>query len=148
MNLVSMDKDRIKTVIPHREPMLLIDEISEMIPEERIRARLFLDPAWDIFKGHFPQEPVMPGVLTVEAMAQAADVLILSMKEYEKKTPLFIGIDQVRFKEKLCPGEWVDIEARIEEINRPKAVITCGAAVYREADGAEAAVGLVTLAMR
>ena len=76
---MKMNKEQIKTVIPHREPMLLIDEVLEMVEGERIKTTLYLDPELDFFRGHFPGEPVMPGVLTVESMAQTADVLLLSM---------------------------------------------------------------------
>lgn len=101
---MKMNKEQIKTVIPHREPMLLIDEVLEMVEGERIKTTLYLDPELDFFRGHFPGEPVMPGVLTVESMAQTADVLLLSMPAYKGKVPLFIGIDKVSFKKKINPG--------------------------------------------
>lgn len=146
MNNVLMGKDDIKKIIPHREPMLLIDEILEMEPGKSIKASLFLDPQMDFFRGHFPGEPVMPGVLTVESMAQTSDVLLLSMEQYAGKIPLFIGIDQVKFKSKIKPGDRIIIEAKIVKVNEPKAVVTCEAVVYNE--GEISTTGLVTLAMR
>ncbi len=141
-----MDREEIKKVIPHREPMLMIDEVLEMEPGVSIKAALFLDPDLSYFKGHFPGEPVMPGVLTVEAMAQAADVLLLSSERYAGTIPYFIGIDKVRFKRKIEPGDNIIIEAKIAEANEAKAVVTCEAAVYNK--GEISTTGLVSLAMR
>lgn len=141
-----MNKDQIKEIIPHREPMLLIDEVLDMKAGESIKTAFYLDPKLDFFKGHFPGEPVMPGVLTVESMAQTADVLLLSMDQYAGKVPLFIGIDQVKFKRKIEPGDHIEIQARIVTINEPKAVVTCEATVYNK--GQISTTGLVTLAMR
>lgn len=143
---VLMTKEQIKEVIPHREPILMIDEILEMNPGESIRARLFLDPASRFFKGHFPGEPVMPGVLAVESMAQTADVLLLSADRYAGTTPYFVGIDGVRFMRKIEPGDTIIIEAVIEEEIAEKAIVTCAATVYK--NERRAAVGKVTLAMR
>lgn len=142
----TMNREQIKKVIPHREPMLLIDEVLELKEGESIRTSLYLDPEFDFFRGHFPGEPVMPGVLTVESMAQTADVLLLSMPEYSGKVPLFIGIDQVSFKRKIMPKDKITIEASIVKENKKKAVVTCSAVVYN--NGEVSTAGLVTLAMR
>lgn len=146
MKKITMNKEEIKEVIPHREPMLLIDEVLEMTEGESIRTGFYLDPELDFFRGHFPGEPIMPGVLTVESMAQTADVLLLSMLQYAGKVPLFIGIDQVKFKHKIEPGDKIEIEAQITKVNEAKEVVTCEAIVYNKGD--IATTGLVTLAMR
>ena len=143
---VLMTKDQIKEIIPHREPILMIDEILEMVPGESIKARLYLNPAENYFKGHFPDQPILPGVLTVECMAQTADVLLLSAEKYAGTIPYFVGIDGVRFMGKIEPGDTITIEAEIEEEYPEKAIVICRAAVYN--DGRKAAVGKVTLAMR
>ncbi|MEA4922118.1 MAG: 3-hydroxyacyl-ACP dehydratase FabZ [Eubacteriaceae bacterium] len=146
MKEVLMNKDQIKEVIPHREPMLMIDEVLEMEPGERIKAAAFLDPGLAYFEGHFPGAPVMPGVLTVEAMAQTADVLLLSAERYAGRIPYFIGIDEVKFKKKIEPGDEIVIEAKVAKENKEKAVVTCEATVYN--GGEVSTTGLVTLAMR
>ena len=143
---VLMTKDQIKEIIPHREPILMIDEVLEMAPGESIKARLYLDPNENYFKGHFPGEPVMPGVLTVESMAQTADVLLLSAEKYAGTIPYFVGIDGVRFMGKIEPGDTIIIEAKIEEEYPERATAICSAAVYK--DGRRSAVGRLTLAMR
>ena len=146
MKQILMNREQIKGVIPHREPMLLIDEVLEMEVGQSIKTAFYLDPQLDFFRGHFPGEPVMPGVLTVESMAQTADVLLLSFEKYAGKIPLFIGIDQVKFKKKIEPGDRIEIEAKIVKENEPKAVVTCEAIVYNK--GEISTTGLVTLAMR
>lgn len=146
MSKIVMNKEQIKEIIPHREPMLMIDNVIEMKNGESIITNFYLDPKLDFFKGHFPQAPVMPGVLAVESMAQTADVLLLSMKQYAGKIPLFIGIDEVKFKNKIEPGDMIEIKARILKVNEPKAVVTCDAVIYD--NGEVATTGLVTLAMR
>ncbi|MEA4893804.1 MAG: beta-hydroxyacyl-ACP dehydratase, partial [Oscillospiraceae bacterium] len=87
-----MDKSAVMDVLPHRAPMLLIDEVTELKPMESIEAKLYIDPEWELFKGHFPGAPVFPGVLSVECMAQAADIMLMTAEKYKGKTPLMAGI--------------------------------------------------------
>ena len=146
MSDMKMNREEIKTVIPHRDPMLLVDEVLKMIPEKSITTKFYVDPQRDIFRGHFPSEPVLPGVYTVEIMAQTSDILILSCQRYAGKTPLFIGIDKVKFRSKIKPGDTLEIRSRISSENTEKAIVTCSAEVYN--DGQLACEGDVTLAMR
>ena len=142
----TMDRDDIKKIIPHREPMLFLGHITELRSGESVEADFYVDPKLDIFKGHFLQEPVFPGALIVEAMAQAADVMLLSEEKYKGLTPLFIGIDKVRFKSKILPGDTITIKASVLKENAEKSVITCAAEVYD--NGVQAATGEVSVAMR
>lgn len=146
MTKMPLYREDIKKIIPHREPMLLIDRIVELKEGEFIKAEYDLDPTLNYLKGHFPEMPVMPGVLTVESMAQTADVLLLLTERYKGKIPYFVGIDGVRFMKKVQPGDTISIEAEIEKEKREKAVVTCSAKVYN--DGELSTVGMVTLAMR
>jgi len=141
-----MNKEEIKKIIPHRDPMLLIDEVVSMTTAEKIITRFYVDPLREIFKGHFPDDPVFPGVYTTECMAQTADILLLSMERYAGKVPLFIGIDKVRFFKKIIPGDTIEIHAKLAVEKQEKAVATCSAEVYNK--GELAASGEVTLAMR
>jgi 3-hydroxyacyl-[acyl-carrier-protein] dehydratase len=141
-----MSKDEIKKILPHREPMLLVDEIVEHEPGKSIKAVFYVDETWDIFKGHFPGNPVLPGVLGVECMAQAADVLLLSQKRFAGTTPYFIGIDNVSFKSMIKPGDRIEIYAEVAKENTAKAVVTCSARIFN--GGKLAMEGDVTLAMR
>lgn len=143
---MKMNKDEIKTILPHREPMLLVDTVEELVPGERIVTTFHVDANWEIFKGHFPSEPVLPGVYSVECMAQAADVLLLIDEKYRGKLPLFIGIDKVRFRSKIKPGDTIEVHAKIAQERVEKAIVICAAEVYSH--GEVAAAGEVTLAMR
>lgn len=143
---LAMDHTAVMAVLPHRAPILLIDTVSTCVPMKHIIAELFLDPAWDIFRGHFPGAPVFPGVLSVECMAQAADIMLMTAAKYQGKTPLFAGIEKARFLRKLSPGDHVTARVRVAAENEEKAVITCEAELYLADD--LAAKAAVTLAMR
>ncbi len=141
-----LGREQIMQVIPHRDPMLLVDRVLSMTPGESIEGEFFVDPEREIFKGHFPGEPVLPGVYTVEVMAQVSDILLLSMEKYAGKVPLFIGIDKVRFLRKVQPGDTLRIQSSIQFERPEKAIVTCYAQVYTQ--GELACTGEVTLAMR
>ncbi len=144
--LLKLNHEEVMAVIPHRDPMLLIDEVSHLVPGEEIVATFYVNPARDIFRGHFPEEPVLPGVYTVEATAQAADILLLSLDRYHGKVPLFLGINNVCFRRKIVPGDTIEIRASLLSERAEKAIATCSAKVYV---GEElAAETEVTLAMR
>lgn len=141
-----MTKEEIKKVIPHRDPMLLVDTVESMDSGKKIVTTFHVDADREIFKGHFPEEPVLPGVYTVECMAQTADILLLSDPKYAGTIPLFIGINNVKFKSKIKPGDTIEIRAELTFEKPEKAIATCSAEVYN--DGVLAATGDVTLAMR
>ena len=141
-----MDREAIKKLIPHREPMLLVDEAPELVPGERVVTTFHVDPAREIFRGHFPGDPVLPGVYTVEATAQAADLILMVKPEYAGKTPLFLGINNVRFRRKILPGDTLEIHAALASERPEKAIATCKAQVY--VAGELAAETEVAIAMR
>jgi 3-hydroxyacyl-[acyl-carrier-protein] dehydratase len=146
MKSSGFDRAKIMELIPHRDPMLLVDEVTEMSPGADIRAKFFVNGDRDIFDGHFPNEPVLPGVYTVEIMAQASCVLLLSSERYAGNTPYFIGIDKVRFSRKIKPGDTLDIYSELVSERTEKAIATCHAEV--RCDGEVACVGDLTLALR
>lgn len=143
---MKLNHEEVMKVIPHRDPMLLIDTVEELEPGVSISASFYVDPKREIFKGHFPGDPVLPGVYTVEAAAQAADVMILSLPRYSGKTPLFLGIDGVKFFRKILPGETLVIKGELESEREEKAIATCFMKVY--VDDEPAAEAHVALAMR
>lgn len=98
------DADQIKEIIPHRYPMLLVDQILE-INDESIIGKKAVSINEPFFQGHFPQKAVMPGVLIVEACAQVGAVLLLSQPEHKGKLAYFAGINKVRFKRQVIPGD-------------------------------------------
>lgn len=143
---MKMDQEAIKKVIPHRDPMLLVTTVEDLEPGDSIKTTFFVDPSRDIFRGHFPEEPVLPGVYSVECMAQTADVLLLSTQRYAGKIPLFLGINNVRFLKKILPGDTIEIQAKLTAERQEKTIATCSAEVYNH--GELAVTGDVTLAMR
>lgn len=113
-----MDINEIMSIIPHRQPFLLIDRIESMEEGKSITALKNVSYNEPFFAGHFPQEPVMPGVLIVEAMAQAGAVAILSMDEFRGKTGYFGAIKNVKFNRKVVPGDTLRLELEIDKLKR------------------------------
>lgn len=113
--MAELSLEQIKEIIPHREPFLLIDKVLELVPGKRVVAQKKLsgDEPW--FKGHFPAYAVQPGVLTIEMMAQAGAVCILSLKQNAGKIALFGGIEKARFKKPVLPGDCVELVAEVEK---------------------------------
>ena len=108
-----LNKEEIKNIIPQREPFLMIDEVEQYIPGESCTAYKNVSKDEYYFKGHFPGNPIMPGVLIVEALAQTGAVAILSMEENKGKNALFGGIDKLRFKKQVIPGDRLKLEVKI-----------------------------------
>lgn len=106
-------------IIPHRQPFMLLDTIEELEPGKRAAARKCISYNEPYFAGHFPNEPVMPGVLIIEAMAQAGAVAMLSMPEMKGKTAYFAGIQSARFKQKAVPGDVLELEVEIIKVKGP-----------------------------
>jgi len=103
--MTQLNIQQIKEIIPHRYPMLLIDRVEELIDGEKVIAKKNVTINEPFFQGHFPHEPVMPGVLIVEAMAQAGAVALLSLEQFRGKTAYFGGIDKAKFRQKVTPGD-------------------------------------------
>jgi 3-hydroxyacyl-[acyl-carrier-protein] dehydratase len=116
---VTLGREEIEAILPHREPFLMIDEVLELEPGERVVARKTVRPDEWYLKGHFPGRPVMPGVLIVEAMAQTGAVAVLSQEENRGRLALFAGIDGVRFKRIVEPGDELVFECRLEALRGP-----------------------------
>lgn len=113
MTVANLNKKEIEKIIPHRSPMLLVDEIIEMEAGAWAHGRMHLQGDEFFFQGHFPGKPVLPGVIMVEALAQTGAVAILSLPEFAGKVGYFAGIDKVRFRKKVFPGDVVDLKVEI-----------------------------------
>ena len=119
---MAYDITEIKKVLPHRYPFLLIDRIEE-IDGMKVKARKCVTANEEFFQGHFPEQPIMPGVLQLEAMAQAGAFLILSMEQYRGKIAVFGGANNVKWKKMVVPGDVLDIEI---EITKLRGYFGCG----------------------
>lgn len=108
-----LNKEEIKNIIPQRDPFLMIDEVEEYVPGESAIAYKNVNEQEWYFKGHFPGNPIMPGVLIAESLAQTGAVAILSMNENKGKNALFGGIDKMKFKKMVVPGDRLKLEVRI-----------------------------------
>lgn len=113
-----MDINQIMDVIPHRYPFLLIDRVLEIEQGKKIVAIKNVTINEAFFQGHFPTEPVMPGVLIIEAMAQAGACSILSMEGYKGKTAYFGAINNAKFRDKVVPGDILRLEVQIVKLKK------------------------------
>lgn len=111
-----LDVTEIQKIIPHRYPMLLIDRVEELEAGKRAVAIRSVTAHEQVFNGHFPGNPVLPGVLIVEAMAQTGAVALLSMDEFKGKTAYFGGIKEAKFRKVVRPGDTLRIEVTLEKI--------------------------------
>ena len=111
-----LDLTEIQKIIPHRYPMLLIDRVEELEAGKRAVAIRNVTAHEQVFNGHFPGNPVLPGVLIVEAMAQTGAVALLSMDEFKGKTAYFGGIKEAKFRKVVRPGDTLRIEVTLEKI--------------------------------
>ena len=114
-----LDTKQIMEILPHRAPFLLVDRIEELEPGHRAVGRKAVTYNEPYFAGHFPQEPVMPGVLICEALAQVGAVAILSLEENKGKLAFFGGINKARFRRKVAPGDVLSLEVEMVKVKGP-----------------------------
>ena len=141
---IVLNQEQIKEIIPHRDPFLLIDEVLEMELGKRIVARKHIkaDDFW--FKGHFPEYPVVPGVLMIEMLAQAGAVAMLSMEEHKGKIGFLAGVDKAKFRRQVVPGDTLLLEVEIIKVRGPVGVGKAIASV----DGVKAVSAEISFALK
>ena len=133
----------IMEILPHSAPFLLIDTVEELEPGKRVVAKKCVTFNEPFFQGHFPGNPVMPGVLICEALAQAGAVAILGLDENKGKTAYFASMDKVKFKKKVVPGDVLMLEVELVKIKGPFGIAKATATV----DGKVAVSGEFTFAL-
>ncbi|MGI6590178.1 MAG: 3-hydroxyacyl-ACP dehydratase FabZ [Eggerthellaceae bacterium] len=108
----------VRMLIPHRDPFVWVTRILECDPGKHIVAELDVDPDLPLFKGHFPGKPVLPGVIEMEALAQAACCCVMADPKYQGALGLFAGIDKAKFRKQVLPGDTLRLEATITKAAR------------------------------
>jgi 3-hydroxyacyl-[acyl-carrier-protein] dehydratase len=140
---VTIEADAIEAIIPHRYPMLLVDRVIEMEEGKRgVGIKNVSANEW-FFEGHFPGRKIMPGVLIVEALAQVAAITMLKGREDDGKTPAFGGIESMRFRRPVRPGDQLRLEFELEKLRGPVGKGRVRATV----DGEMAAEGIISFAL-
>jgi 3-hydroxyacyl-[acyl-carrier-protein] dehydratase len=130
-----MDINQVLARLPHRYPMLMIDRVKECEPGKRIVALKNVSANEPYFQGHFPGRPIMPGVLILEAMAQAAGLLVFDAGELKREQGsiyYYVGIDNARFKKPVVPGDQLELEVTMERLLRGIGKFACVARVAGE----------------
>ena len=122
-------RDVIESVLPHRDPFVWVSRVLECEPGVSVKAELDVDPALPLFAGHFPDYPVLPGVIIMEALAQAASFSILVEREAEGTLGFFAGIDNAKFRNQVRPGDTLTLEATIVKSSRRMCVAEVEASV-------------------
>jgi 3-hydroxyacyl-[acyl-carrier-protein] dehydratase len=133
----------IQKILPHRYPFLLVDKITEIEPGKKAVGIKNVTANEPHFQGHFPDYPVMPGVLIAEALAQTAGIAVAVMEEYKGRSGLFAGIEEFKFKRQVVPGDTLRLEAEIISVK----LGVVKAQVKAVVDGQTAAEGIVRFAM-
>ena len=118
-NVLSFNTTDIMKMIPHRYPFLLVDRITECVTGKYAKGYKNMTMNEQFFQGHFPNNPIMPGVLQLEAMAQCSAPILMTMPEYKDKLTLYAGVDNVRFKNIVRPGDRFDMHVEIIKVKCP-----------------------------
>jgi len=127
-----MDKDEIKKILPHRDPFLFVDEVIELVPGEKVIGTKVFTKEEHFFKGHFPNKPVLPGVIIIETMAQVGAIGVLSIKGNAGKIAYFTGIKEAKFKKVVLPGEMLTIVCELTKMRFNYGFGLCKAYVNEE----------------
>ncbi len=128
----SLDRADIEKILPHRDPFLFLDSVSGIEAKQRAAGKWLVREDAFFFKGHFPGNPIMPGVLIVEAMAQLAGVLMLNDEDYHHKMAYFVGVNNAKFRKPVVPGNELEMEVVVSKLKARMGIIQATAKVAGE----------------
>lgn len=118
-----LTKQDVMELLPQRDPILLIDSADDLVPGKSVVAHFLVKPEMEVFKGHFPGNPVFPGVYTMEACAQASILCATSLERYFGKTTLYLGINNAKFKGMVKPGDTINLHVTVTGEREEKAIV-------------------------
>ncbi len=124
-----LDINQIQNILPHRYPFLMVDRVTELEPKKRAVGIKNVTINEPFFQGHFPNQPVMPGVLQIEAMAQLAGALLMQELEEHDKLPFLMSIDKVKFRKAVVPGDQLVLEAEATKLGNNRGEVKTSAKV-------------------
>lgn len=110
---MQLNKSDIENILPHKEPILMVDS-AKIINEKEVESKVFINPNWDIFKGHFPKKSILPGVYIAEIMAQISSIPLLLKEENKNALPIFLSIAKMRFIRPVFPNQTINIISTLE----------------------------------
>ena len=115
MSRTELDIEKILEILPHRWPFIMVDRVTDVVPNERIRGHKSVSMNEPWFLGHFPKHPIMPGVLVIEALAQIGGILAYASEPFDPASSLlyFLGIDKAKFRRPVVPGDRLDLEVHV-----------------------------------
>lgn len=142
--VLTFDVMQLMDMIPHRYPFLLVDRVTECVPGKYAKGYKNLTMNEEFFQGHFPNNPIMPGVLQLEALAQCSAPVLMSMPEYQGKLTLYAGADNVRWKNIVRPGDRLDMHIELTKVKGP--ICKCHGVGY--VDGKVAIEADITVALK
>jgi 3-hydroxyacyl-[acyl-carrier-protein] dehydratase len=140
-----LNQSEIKEILPHRDPILLMESVSELTPGLSVTASITINPEWPVFQGHFPAYPVLPGIYITESMTQAAAFLLLSVPENRGKLPLLFQIQQMRFLRSVFPTDNMEIKA-VLKTNAGNGLYDCSVSAYVMSK--QIASGIITIQLK
>jgi 3-hydroxyacyl-[acyl-carrier-protein] dehydratase len=130
MEKLSFTREQIMEIQPHRDPIMLVDEITELVPGDYAIGKWYVRPDLDVLKGHFPGDPTLPGVYTMEASGQVSNIVIATMPEFAGKTGIFLGVNKARYYKKVRPGDTLETHSKLVAHREDKGILTMRSQVF------------------
>ena len=130
MTPMKLTREQIMEIQPHRDPILLVDEVLELVPGDYVVGRWYVRPDLEVLKGHFPGDPTLPGIYIMESAGQTSNMVRATMPQYKGKTSIALGINYARFYKKVRPGDTLETHSRLVAHREDKGILTMRSQVF------------------